>query len=517
MKISTMKEKQHKGVRKGICLVITVALLLCGCGGAGDETSAEPPVDISADTQDTESEEPNVETQEATITVSEEIEYPFPYGKEDWRLELYTEETAEEKVYRIRVYDEQDTILQDFPCKIEADALEFRFGELYTYADLAVFPENAKTAGSEGLLFLWDHEADRFMQRPITIPWYDQGYGDGTFLVTDQQENTEERTLCCINQGAGQTVELRKWTLTKAGEPETKGKLLIWDCLEKMTLYNGDVEWDENGELTNKEYYEDLFSKRLHCPWDVSAYEGIPTAIVRSDGEDDWNLDTKTYESREALLTDCGFQDAEPYYQYYDRLQNLELELYLDEKAGRGCGFCYSYEYNNDLEKIAQCNGFIFEGIHSAVWEDDTYSVLAGEGEDAGELEGVTQVNYGYTDDGKLSSYEVKGITELVEAAREEGIESPEAALVSMTWVYRGDGTLYCKYYSHDPMTFSTWGQNRYIYYNEMGRPVYRYEYITHGSYESYYIYNGKAKRPKYGLRLDQNGGYLIPEMVVYR
>lgn len=515
MKISTMKEKQHKGVRKGICLVITAALLLCGCGGAGDETpadvSTDVPADTSADTQNTESEEPNVETQEETITASEKIAYPFPYGKEDWRLELYTEETAEEKAYRIRVYDEQGALLQDLPCNIEADSLKFRFGELYTYADLAVFPEDAQTAGAEGLLFLWDHETDRFVKEPIAIPWYNQGYGDGTFLVTDQQENTEERTLCYISRGAGQMVELRKWTLTK-------GKLRIWDCLEKMTLYNGDVEWDENGELANEEYYEDLFSQRLKRPWDVSAYEGIPTAIVRSDGEDDWSFETKDYESREELLTDCDFLDAEPFYQYYDRMHNLELELYLDEKAGRGCGFCYSYEYNNALEKIVQCYGFSFEGINSTVWKDDTYSVLAGEGEDAGELEGVTQVNYGYTDDGKLSSYEVKGITGLLDAAREEGIETPEDDIVvSMTWVYRGDETLYCKYYHHDPMTFGTWGQNRHIYYDEMGRPVYRYEYITHGSYESYYIYSGKAKRPKYGLRLDRNGGYLIPEMVRYR
>lgn len=517
MKHSIMKKITSRRRLKCICAVITAALLLGGCGRADDETSAEPPPDTSSDIQDAESEEPNAETQEVTITATEEIEYTFPYGKENWRLELYTEETAAKKVYRIHLYDEQDTLLQDFSCNIEADALKFRCGELYTYADLAVFPADAQEAGSEGLLFLWDHETDRFTRRPITIPWYDQAYGDGTFLVTDILDNGSERTLCCVSREAGQTVELRKWTLTKGGEPEAKGKLLIWDCLEKMTLYNGEVEWDDGGELSNNEYYEDLFWKRLHRPWNVSADEGIPTAIVRSDGEDDWNLDTKTYESREALLNDCGFQEAEPYYQYYDRLQNLELELYLDEKAGRGCGFCYSYEYNNDLEKIVQCNGFIFEGINSAVWEDDTYSVLAGEGVDAGELENVTQVDYGYTDDGKLSSYEVKGVTESLGAAREEGIESQEAALVSMTWVYRDDGTLYCKYYNHDPLTFGTWGQNRYIYYNETGRPVYRYEYITHGSYESYYIYNGKAKRPKYGLRLDQNGGYWIPEMVVYR
>ncbi len=493
-----------------ICAV-TAVVLLGGCGRGA--ASADALTDTSAGVSEnipsgspTAAPEAESEAPE-TIVSTEEIEYSFPADSEDWRLELYTEETEGEKAYRIRMYDGQGALLQDFPCDIEADELKFRWGELYPYADLAVFPKEAQTDETEGLLFLWNDETDRFTARPITIPWYDEAYGDGTFLTTDMRDGTEEHKICCINQGSRRVVELRQWTMEK-------DKLLIWDCLEKMAIYRGEVKRDDSGELLNGEYYEDLFRGRLHLPWNVSAQEEIPVAIVRSDTEDDWDLETKTYESREQLLEESGFSDAEPFYQYYDRMQNLELELYLDESAGRCCGFCYSYEYNYALEKIVQCSGFLLEGIDRAAWDDDTYSVLAGEGEDAAGLEGVTQVNTGYTDDDRLSYYEVKGIREFPVFSEEA---EEERTWVSIRWIYRDDGTLYCKYYVHDPMVFSTFGQTRQTDYDQAGRPIHQYEYITHGAYESYYIYDGKAKRPKYGLVLDNDGGYMIPVMLRYR
>lgn len=36
----------------------------------------------------------------------------------------------------------------------------------------------------------------------------------------------------------------------------------------------------------------------------------------------------KTYDSKEAFIADFDLQAAELFYQYYDRFQNLELELY---------------------------------------------------------------------------------------------------------------------------------------------------------------------------------------------
>ena len=479
-------------MRKSIFAAAAV-LLLGGCGSAGSsqpaasEDSTAAAATSSPAVQEESSPQPSA-TPEPRITASEEIEYTFPADREDWRLELYSEETAGEKTYRIRVYDGQGELQQDIPCNIKAPGLRLRWGELYTYADLAVFPEDAQTAGTAGLLFLWDSEAGGFQERAVRIPWYDEAYGDGTFLVTDIQEDVEERTLCCVVPGSFRTAELRKWTLKKDGGPTAKGELLIWDCLEKMSLYNGKVEWDDSGELVNNTYYEELFRERLKYPWDTAAPDEIPVIIAVRDEEDNWDWSKGTYESREAFLADCGFGDAEPFYQYCDRLQNLELELYLDEGADKCCGFCYSYDYDLELKKVVRCSGFLLDGFTAAAWEEEALSFY-------GEKE-----------------------TEVPEDSEvPEGSETPEDSPMSVTCVYRDDGTLYCKHYRHDPMIFGTAGQTGDIYYDEMGRPVYRYEYITHGSLQSYYIYSGKSKRPRYGLCLDWNGEDPIPEMNVYR
>lgn len=342
----------------------------------------------------------------------------------------------------------------------------------------------------------------------------------GTYLVTeqDEQNHTETKTIYYFNSHTEQPVALRVWNMSW-DEEQREGmavELHIWDCLEEAQLYNGAVEWKGPNLPVNDAYYQDLFMKDLHRPWNLSADETIPTAKYVCGSEDDWDLENIDYESREELLSDCGFQDEEPYYQYFDRYGNTELELWFDESAGKGCGFYYSYGFNYDLDKVTWCTGFIFEGISVGEWVDDTYSLLTWEGTDAAEQEDVTQVIYGYADNGELSSYEVRGITEYVRFQWEEGVESSDDMLLSIDWIYRSDGTLYRKYYAHDAMSFATTGQSQRVYYDEQGRPIYKYEYITHGSYDYYYIYEGDDTIPKYCLLLDQNCGYSIPVMYVY-
>lgn len=499
--------KKYKSVQKYICFGMITVLMLTGCGSGGNETAAATQNEESEDVEAKYTEDENIEPK---ISEIDEIECPFPYGKEDWRLVLCAEETVGDRnAYRIRLYDEEDRMLQEVLCDIEAEKLMFRFDRLHQdQTDLSVFPKDAQTTHAAGLLFPWDSEEDRFMEEPIAIPWYEYANYDCTFLVKDKQENTETSTICCINFETGQVLELRRWTLTRDSETAESGKLLIWDCLDEVVLYDGEVAWD--GRLINSEYYEELFWEDLNRPWNASADAVIPTAKGGS-------FETVTYAGREELLADCGFQDAEPFYQYFDRLQNLELELYLDENTGKGCGFQYSYAYNYNMEKIVQCNGFIFEELHEREWADDTLSLLTWDGEDAREQEDVTQVTYGYTEDGKLSSYEVRGITELTRVNWYEGSERSDDTFLSMDWIYHSDGTMYRKYYHHDSLTFGTYMQSQDVYYDELGRPVYRYGYITHGSYEYYYIYDGDRAQPKYGLMLDQNGGYSFPVMVVYQ
>ena len=506
---------------KAALLIVAATLLMTGCGKIESteanvvEKAGEPE---TAGIQDTKRDESDTIEQE-------EIDYPFPYGMEGWRLKLCTENTEEGKnVYRFRLYDDADNLTQNFPCELKTENLIFRFDRLYNqWAALAVFPANAESSHGNGLLFTWDYEIQGFVEEPIEIPWYDQVYdNNNTFIVTetDEQNSVETQTIYCFNSRTRQPVELRRWIVSWDGEQSVgaAGELYIWDCLEEAELYNGEIEWKAPGQLVNDAYYQSLFREDLRYPWGLTADETIPTAKYILGSENDMKLENIDYESRDELLESCGFQDAEPFYQYYDHYGNLKIELYLDESAGKGCGFQYSYGFNYDLEKVIwSINGFNFEGIRTIEWEDDTFSLLTWEGTDAREHEDVTQVIYGYADNGELSSYEVRGITEYVRFQWEEGVESLDDTLLSIDWVYRSDGTLYRKYYHHDPMSFATTGQSQWVYYDKLGRPVYRDEYITHGSYDYYYIYDGENITPKYCLSLDQNGGYSIPVMYVYQ
>lgn len=524
-----------KSIQKYVFGSIIIALLLSGCGSNEDETlvgaeNRKPSAgmdydDGETDKTDEKNQDAQAEPAEQTVSEFDVVDYPFHYDVEGWRLVLCRKDSTEkDNTCLFRLYDATGDLAQEFPCDLEAEKFTFRFDRwLYnSWASLAVFPADAETSHADGLVYAWDYEGQRFVEEPIEIPWYEEVNSDYTFLVMDRQENVETKAIMCIDSEIGQAVELRRWTLTWTGEDDGQAELYIWDCMEETViydgvLYDGEPEWKALGKLSGDEYFQDLFRKDLHAPRSISVDETIRTAKYILDSENSWGYDLENidYESRETLLADCGFQCAEPFYQYYDRFGNLELELYFDESAGRGCGFQYSHAFNHESQKIVWCNGFIFEGISTEEWEDDTYSLLTCEGRDAREEEDATQVNYEYTGDGKLSYYEVRGITYLAEAQWGEGMKVTDEFLLSIDWVYRSDGTLYRKYYNHNSMMFATTGQYQWVYYDEQGRPVYRHEYITHGSYDYYYIYVGENEKPSYCLSLDQNGGDSIPVMAV--
>ena len=65
-------------------------------------------------------------------------------------------------------------------------------------------------------------------------------------------------------------------------------------------------------------------------------------------------------------------------------------------------------------------------------------------------------------------------------------------------------------------MLFGTTGSSREFFCDEAGRLCYERAYITHGSLDCYYIYEGENAAPAYGLSLDDNPGTWFPEMARY-
>lgn len=507
----------------------------CGTGTVGDRDTEKDSRANTAEPEtirDRKAESDRSKTAETTDAVREEakaaeqdkIDYPFPDSMKDWKLVLCTEQTAGEgDDFLFRLYDEDKELVQEFPCEIGAEELAFRFDPLYdSWACLAVFPADAELSHATGLLYTFDYDTDRFVEEPIEIPWYDEVIGYHAFLVTDRQENVETKTIYSLDKQIRQVIKLRTWTLSWDEEESGTAKLYIYDYIEEAVLYDGilydgEEGWKALGKLADDAYFQDLFFQDLQYPWIPSIDDKIATAKYVIDEDGGWDLENLEYESKEALLADCGFQDAEPFYQYYDGFGNIVLELYYDESVGKGCGFRNSHAINYESEKVFWCDGFIFEGTSTYKWEDDTYSLLVWGEQDAREEEDVTQVLYKYTDDGNIGSYEVRGLTEDTELRFDEGMEVTDDFLVSIDWIYRSDGTLYRKYYYHNPRIYGTSGQSQETRYDELGRPIYSYEYITHGFIEYYYIYDGDNMQPKCCLSLDQNMGYSVPDMIIYK
>lgn len=537
-------------MQKKICIAAIAVLLLSGCSKSEGihtaDTDGAVNMESDADTKSGGMEDGADESIDAFETsekkmpayeVAEVVDYPFFYYMEDWSLVLCREDGDEEEAdeqrlntggHRLKLYDGEGNLQQDFPCNIEAEKLMFRFDNLcddhqFNY-DLEVFPADAAESCADGLLFSWDEEGERFVEEPIVIPWYEEIepgnlYSTMPFLVKREMDFSDihevYNTIYCINDKTREPEEMRIWSWTRSGvgsEDETL-EMYIWDCLHEAVLYNGEVQADSDEELMNNEYYQDMFWKDLPRLWSYSADTSIHTTkyIV---GEDDWELEDMEYESREALLADCGFQDAEPFYEYYDRFGNLELELYFDEDAGKGCGFYYWYKFNYELEEIVDCDGFIFGGLHELEWKDDTYSLLTYDDEDARKYAAFPDTLYRYNADEKLTAFEVTGYIE-IEQDRE--LDYREWSILSMDWIYRDDGTLYRKYYHHEPRCFGTTSQSQQIDYDELGRQIYRSAYITHGECNYYYIYDGENTEPKYCLFTDWNLSSPLTEMFVYR
>lgn len=451
------------------------------------------------------------------------VDYPFSYGEEGWSLVLRksggevvhngeaTDGEASDKGAVRRnfcLYDENGQLLQEFPCEIASKEVIFRYDVLFDYyKDMIVYPADAQETGAEGLCYRWEREKLRFVEEPVTIPWYQEGsVRDKAFLVCGggdtAEENVETKSIYRIHEGLRRAVELRRWTVrgdAKTGEEN----LCIRDCLEEQDIYTGKVKRYDTGDLKNEKYYQYLFWEGLKTFWDDEN-----DSPIRFYNE---HLEQIEYEDKQAFLADHGFAQAEPFYEYRDRFGNLIMELYFDQQAGRGCGIRYYYSFNNKLKKRVSRDGFAFEEVETGVWEpQEDFSKLTVYGDDVSKSASGYKEIYEYTDDGKISSFEARGM-DLVDKV------PMEVSLLSLDYIYRDDGTLYHREYHQYQKFFGSTGQSEDGDYDKQGRLVYQYSYITHGAIDEYYLYDGNHTEPKYRLFLDWGPAYYVyVRMIAY-
>lgn len=206
--------------------------------------------------------------------------------------------------------------------------------------------------------------------------------------------------------------------------------------------------------------------------------------------------------------TDSEKEMAEElFYQYYDSSGNLQLELYLDEETGSGCGIAYN---SHQGEEGREPHEFAFDTCRLEIWEEtDPFSLKAVDGTD-----GADRVkDYGelceYTESGQIEHFRSWGdIDWLVESG---GVQT----ILEINFTYREDGTLACKEYYHNGYLFGSTCGSMDSFFDEKERLVYEEAYITHGSLENYYIYTDDSTKPSYRLFLDW-AGECYPDMIQY-
>ena len=226
------------------------------------------------------------------------------------------------------------------------------------------------------------------------------------------------------------------------------------------------------------------------------------------------------YESVEAFLEDSGFAGTDPFYEYFDEDSGeLQLVLYYNEKDNTGGGVCF----DPSKESYQASEGFLFDSIdrqqlsdHS--WElfteradADPYVVASPDGYDPAQDTYIEHYSeqIQYTDDGKPQHYLAQGRVSYMDP------EDTISDIVKIDWDYREDGSLKHRSYGRHYGVYDTYNSTVQGDYDAQERVVYERGYITHGSVDYYYIYNGDAAIPDYYLYIDHNLDRLCVNFIV--
>lgn len=236
------------------------------------------------------------------------------------------------------------------------------------------------------------------------------------------------------------------------------------DGVKLLTMWEGMFFDEKDGKW--KEGFQDL--GKIISPWEDEIVED---------------------ENKQVFLHDSGLWEEEPFYQYYDEEGNLQMELYYDEDRCRGAGF----------GTVFNKNGFWFEGYYYRTWEEKD-PIDYNEYDVSDSVEDFEEF-YEYDASGRLIHYKSEGIINWLK-------DNPgRYTVLEINFEYREDGTLCKKKYSHNPRIFGSSNQYRVSYYDSSERLEHVSSYITHGSVESYYIYEGDSREPSYCLVRDSAGG----------
>lgn len=244
----------------------------------------------------------------------------------------------------------------------------------------------------------------------------------------------------------------------------------------------------------------------------------LPDTPVTTWAEDTGNYAVERTPTRSEILAEYGFDWGDMYYVYCTPQDGtLHLQLWFDPETGKGCGFRYVWEGADGPLAVPDIYAF---GFHSTTapteWDDpytcgllgnaDAYSVLTPWGTDGSEAVSDFRSEYSYRADGKPEKFQATGTDE----------SGNQVDVLDVNFSYWDDGSLLSKSYFHNQMLFGTTYFSAQMYYTSHERLAYARAYVTHGSLQLFYFYDGENSSPSYCLLLDDNAGLYFPTMFTY-
>lgn len=276
-------------------------------------------------------------------------------------------------------------------------------------------------------------------------------------------------------------------------------------------------EVEENAEIAElSEISQNEIEEEIHEEEETVPKEKVEKPFIEQEAsgiiptKEGCEVMSLTEEEKEEFLTKYGFMDQEPYYTYYDEEDRLQLELWLDEKNRCGGGIRYVRYPNSEGE--VSLKGFVFYEVNRN-FESDVGSDPYDWEEEADGIQHYIDNEWiwqyeeqkEYNAAGRLSFYKGTCVTDFYS-------DDPlDMTVVSGEYTYRKDGSLLSCHRFRSDMIFGTWGHTRTSWYDEKEREVYATQYVTHGSVEDYYIYDGESETPLCVLELDDNLGSYYP------
>lgn len=145
-------------------------------------------------------------------------------------------------------------------------------------------------------------------------------------------------------------------------------KWTFWQYTDTAFLdgYEGAEEYiDMNVFRGTQEELEQLI---VRCEKEITAGETEPevpktTELTVTDNRGD--MPELEYTDKESFLKDFELEDKEPFYHYCDESGKLQVELYYDERTGRGYGIRYSSDEERELR------GFLFNGSRKSLCDSE--------------------------------------------------------------------------------------------------------------------------------------------------